>query len=133
MPEHLDLTAWSATLTGLYVLFAGIGALRNPVAWRRMIEEVASSPALQLLCGLLELLVGALVWLANPWVPSDVLACVLKAAGALMMAEALMIAGFCDIYTQFWLRTMNHMHRGWSLFTVVVGLALAVAGMIRFG
>jgi len=132
MQVTLDLTAWSATLLGVYVLFAGIGALRNPAAWRGMIEEVASSPALQLLCGLLELLVGALVYLANPWLPSDLLSTLLKAAGGLMMLEALMIAGFCDIYTQFWLRTLNHMHRGWSILIIVVGIALVVAGQLRF-
>ena len=95
-------------------------------------RHTAASPALQLLCGLLELLVGALVYLANPWVPADLLSCVLKAAGGLMMVEALAIAGFCDIYTQFWLRTLNHMHRGWALFTIVLGIAIAVAGMLRF-
>jgi len=131
MPDPLDLTAWSATLLGVYVLFAGIGALRNASAWRTMIEEIAASPALQLLCGLLELVVGGVVYLANPWVPADLLSCLLKAAGGLMMIEALAIAGFCDIYTQFWLRTLNHMHRGWSILMIVLGLVLAVAGQVR--
>lgn len=129
----LDLTAWSATLLGFYVLFAGIGALRNPAAWQTMIAEVGKSPALQLVAGLLELLVGALVYLANPWVPADLLSCVLKAIGGLMMIEALVIAAFADIYTHFWLRTMNHMHRGWAIFTMLVGLAFAIVGMLRFG
>ncbi len=132
MAVTIDLTAWSATLTGIYILFAGIGALRNPRSWRSMIEEIAASPALQLLAGLLELLVGALVYLANPWVPADLMACVLKAAGGLMMVEALMIAGFCDIYTQFWLRTLNHMHRGWALFMIAAGVVLIAAGQLRF-
>ena len=132
MPETPDLTAWSAALTGLYARVAGIGALRNAQAWRRMIEEVAASPALQLLCGLLELVVGALVYLANPWTPSDLLACAMKAMGGVLMVEALAIAGFCDLYTQFWLRSLNLMHRGWPLFTMALGLALTLAGMLRF-
>lgn len=132
MAVTLDLTAWSATLGGIYILFAGIGAMRNPRAWRTLIEEIAASPALQLLCGLLELVVGALIYLANPWVPADLLSCALKALGGLMMIEALMIAGFCDIYTQFMLRTLNHMHRGWSIFMIVVGIVLFAAGQLRF-
>jgi uncharacterized protein YjeT (DUF2065 family) len=132
MPHMLDLTAWTATLLGLYIVFAGIGALRNPTAWQTMIAEVGKSPAMQLVAGLLELLVGAVVYLANPWVPADLLSCILKAAGGLMLAEALVIAAFCDIYAQFWLRTMNHMHRGWSVFIIVAGAALSVAGMLRF-
>lgn len=133
MHATIDLTAWSATLFGIYMLFAGIGALRNASAWRRMIEEISKSPALQLLAGLLELLVGAIIYLSNPWVPADLLSCVLKAVGGAMMIEALAIAGFADIYTQFALRTINHMHRAWAGFIIVVGLATATAGMLRFG
>lgn len=133
MHATTDLTAWTATLLGLYMLFAGIGALRNASAWRTMIEEIAKSPALQLLAGLLELMVGALVYLANPWVPADLLACVLKAVGGMMMIEALAIAGFADIYTQFTLRTINHLHRAWAGVIIVVGLATATVGMVRFG
>lgn len=128
----IEFTGWSALLLGLYTLFAGIGALRNPAAWRSMIEEVNRSPALQLLCGLLELLVGSLVYLANPWVPSDLLACAMKGIGGIMMLEALVLVGFCDIYAQFWLKNLTHMYRGWALFTVALGLALTVAGGFRF-
>ena len=132
MSLSLDLTAWSAVLGGIYLLFMGIGALRNPTAWHRMVEEIAASPALQLVAGLLEFLVGALVYLANPWVPADILSCVLKAVGGLFMIEAMMITAFCDIYTQFWLRNLQHMSRGWSLFVAVAGIALIVAGQMRF-
>ncbi|MFM2300444.1 MAG: hypothetical protein RLZZ84_180 [Pseudomonadota bacterium] len=132
MNTMLDVTAWSALLLGLSALFAGIGALRKPGIWRTMIGEVEQSPALQFVCGMLELLVGAVIYLANPWVPADVLACVIKALGGVMMIEALAILGFCDIYTQFWLRSLSHMHRGWASSTVLLGLALAIAGAARF-
>lgn len=132
MDTNLDVTAWSALLLGLSALFAGIGALRKPGIWRTMIEEVEKSPALQFVCGMLELLVGTVIYLANPWLPADVLACVIKALGGAMMIEALAILGFCDIYTQFWLRTLSHMHRGWASSTVLLGLALSIAGAARF-
>jgi uncharacterized protein YjeT (DUF2065 family) len=133
MPAMIDLTAWTATLLGFYVLFSGIGAMRTPNAWRKMIEEISESPAMQLVAGLLELFVGSVIYIANPWVPADLLSCVLKGIGGLMIMEALFISGFCDIYTHFWLRTMNHMHRGWALLMIVVGAVLAVLGMLRFG
>lgn len=129
--QTFDPTAWVAMLLGLTALFAGIGALRKPGAWRTMIEEVERSPALQFLCGMMELVIGAVVYLANPWLPSDILACVLKAMGGLMMVEALAILGFVDIYTQFWLRSLTHMHRGWALSTVALGLVLTVGGAAR--
>ena len=61
MPLPFDPTAWSAMLLGLTALFAGIGALRKPGAWRVMLDEVERSPALQFLCGLMELVIGTVV------------------------------------------------------------------------
>ncbi len=133
MDTSLNVTAWSAVLLGLSAVFAGIGALRKPGIWRTMIDEVERSPALQFVCGMLELLVGTVIFLANPWIPSDILSCIIKTLGGAMMIEALMILGFCDIYTQFWLRTLSHMHRGWAMSTVALGLVLSVAGAVHFG
>ena len=132
MAVTMDLTAWTGTLVGLYMLFAGIGALRNASAWRTMIAEIDKSPGFQVVVGALELLIGAMIYLANPWAPADILACVLKAFGGLMMIEALVVVGFFDIYAQFWLRTLNHMHRGWAALTFVAGVALTIAGTMRF-
>ncbi len=133
MDTSLNVTAWSAVLLGLSAVFAGIGALRKPGIWRTMIDEVERSPALQFVCGMLELLVGTVIYLANPWIPSDILSCIIKTLGGAMMIEALMILGFCDIYAQFWLRTLSHMHRGWAMSTVALGLVLSVAGAVHFG
>lgn len=132
MTQPLDAPAWSALLLGMAALFAGIGALRRPGIWRTMVEEIEASPALQFLAGMMELVIGALVYLANPWAPADVLACVMKGLGGLMMIEAVAILGFADIYSQLWIRTLSHMHRGWALFTLLFGLALNVAGAVRF-
>ena len=132
MNDTIDLTAWSGLVLGLTALFAGIGALRKPGAWRTMLEEVEGSPALQFLCGMLELVVGTVVYLINPWAPADLLSCVLKGMGGLMMIEALAILGFVDIYSQFWLKNLTHMHRGWATATSLFGLVLAVASALRF-
>ncbi|MGE3690939.1 MAG: hypothetical protein AB7F98_06125 [Novosphingobium sp.] len=132
MGDKFDATTWSALLLGLYTLFAGIGALRNPDTWRKMIEEVNGSPALQLVAGLLELMLGSAVYLANPWLPADILTCIMKTIGGIMMIEALAIIGFCDLYAGFWLKNLTHMHRGWAIFTVLMGLGLGVAGSVRF-
>lgn len=132
MNDTLDATAWSGLVLGLTALFAGIGALRKPGAWRTMLEEVEGSPALQFLCGMLELVVGTVAYLANPWVPADLLSCVMKGMGGLMMIEALVILGFVDIYSQFWLKNLSFMHRGWAMTTSLFGLVLAVVSAARF-
>ena len=132
MHQTIDFAAWSSLLLGMAALFAGIGALRKPGIWRTMIDEIEASPSLQFICGMLELLIAGLVYLANPWVPDDLLSCALKAMAGLMMIEALAILGFVDIYTQLWVRSLAHMHRGWASFTSLIGLVLAVAGAARF-
>ncbi len=132
MDQTIDATAWSGLLLGLAALAAGVGALRKPGIWRTMIAEVERSPSLQFVCGMLELLVGAIVYLANPWIPANLMSCILKSMGGLMMFEALAILAFCDIYTQFWLRSLGNMHRGWAMFTIAMGLALAVPSLFRF-
>ncbi len=97
-----------------------------------MIVEVSASPSLQLVAGLLELLFGTAVYLANPWLPADVLTCIMKTIGGIMMSEALVLIAFCDLYSGFWLRNLTHMHRGWALFSMAMGLGLSVAGFVRF-
>ena len=128
MTNEIDVTGWSALLLGLAALFAGIGALRQPGIWKSMVDEIFASPSLQFLSGMLELLTGTLVYLANPWLPADVLACVMKGLGGLMMAEALVILGFCDIYSQLWVKYLAAMHRGWAAFTALFGAGLTIAG-----
>lgn len=132
MDQAFDPTAWSATLLGLFGVAVAIGALRQPGIWGRMVGEIESSPALQLLCGFVELFVGAAIYLLNPWVPADLLATMMKAVGGLMMAEALVVMAISDLYFQTWLKNLAAMRRGWPLFTLLVGLVLAGAGMVRF-
>jgi len=81
---------------------------------------------------MLELVVGSAVYLNNPWVPSDLLTCVMKTMGGLMIFEALAILSLVDVYTQLWLRSLGNFHRGWAGITTAIGLVLSVLGMLRF-
>ena len=128
----MDLTAWTSTLLGLAGFAAGLGALRRPGIWQTMIGEVEKSPSLQFVCGMLELVVGALTYLANPWVPADLLACILKGLGGLMMIEALTILALVDVYSQLWLRNLGNFSRGWAAITTAISLVLTIVGMARF-
>ncbi len=132
MPETFDPTAWTAALLGLFAVFAAIGALRQPGTWRTMIDEIDKSPALQLIGGLLELFLGAAIYLVNPWDPMDIVACVMKGIGGLMMLEALVVMGFSDLYFHFWLKNLAAMHRGWAIITLLLGGVLALGGLGRF-
>lgn len=131
--EPIDPTAWSALLMGLVALFVGLGAWRQPGLWDRMIKEIEASPALQLLCGMTEILTGAIAYLANPWLPDDILTCIMKAVGGFMIAEGLVILGFCDLYLHMWLKNLGALDRRWAVVTMAWGLALAGPALLRFG
>ena len=74
---------------------------------------------------------AAAIYLANPWIPADILTCIMKAIGGIMMIEALVVLAFSDLYFHFWLRNLAHMQRAWVVVTLVFGLALTVAGLMR--
>lgn len=132
MDMMTDMTGWTALALGLFTLFVAIGAFRKPGVWQTVVKEVEESPALQLVSGMLELVTGTAVWLLNPWIPADILTCIMKSLGAAMVIEALFVLGFSDLYFHFWLRNLSHMHRGWAVVTLVAGIALTVAAMMRF-
>lgn len=132
MTHTIDPVAWSATLLGLFGMAVAVGALRQPGMWAQMVEEIEKSPALQLLCGFVELFVGAAIYLLNPWDPADLLSTLMKALGGLMMAEALVVMAIPDLYFQMWLKNLAAMRRGWPLVTLVIGAGIAAAGMMRF-
>lgn len=133
MADMGDPTGVTGLLIGLFTLAAAIGALRKPGLWRQMVQEIEDSPALQLLCGFAELATGAVVFLTNPWLPDDLLTCIMKSLGAMMMIEALAITAMSDLYFHFWLKNLAHLHRTWALATLVLGGALTLASGMRFG
>ena len=132
MTQTIDPVAWSATLLGLFGISVAIGALRQPGIWAQMVDEIEKSPALQFLSGFAELFVGAAIYLLNPWNPDDLLSIVMKVLGGMMMAEALVVMAISDLYFQTWLKNLAAMQRGWPVVTLLVGVVLAGAGMMRF-
>ena len=132
MPGTIDPTGWTATLTGVFAIFAAIGAFRQPRAWQTMIDELQRSPALQLIAGWMELALGAAIFLLNPWSPPDLLACAMKVIGGFMMAEALAVTAFSDLYFHFWLKSLGGVNRSWVVLTLIFGLVFAMAGIARF-
>lgn len=132
MPEFLLAPAWTAIFIGLFALFAGIGELRKPGHWHKLIEEIVNSPALQMVTGLVELFLGAVVYLANPWASPDWLSSLLSVIGGLMCIEALAVIAFSDVYMAFWLRRFGPLSKLWSWCSVVIGTMLIAVGLLHF-
>lgn len=128
--------AWSALFMGLFLIATAIGELRRPGMWHGMIEEIERSPALQMVAGLLELGLGAAIYLAcrggSGFWPGDWLALAMMAVAGLMVAEALIVMAFSDIYIRFWMRKLGTKTRGWALFVLILGAALCAVALARF-
>ncbi|WP_333605520.1 hypothetical protein [Novosphingobium sp.] len=132
MPDLSLAPAWTALFLGLFALFAGVGELRKPGHWQKLIEEIAASPALQLVTGLLELFLGAVIYLANPWASYDWLSSLLSVVGGLMCVEALVVVAFSDVYLAFWVRRFGPLSKLWTWCSILIGLALIAMSALHF-
>ena len=131
MAPETDLTGWSSLLLGLFALAACIAEFRRAGTWKTMLEQMVASPAIILNVGLLELVLGAIVYLTNPWAPQDWLASLMKILGGLMMLEALVTLAVGDLYLDFWLKHVGEALRAWAVVILLVGVALMIAGIHR--
>ncbi|GGZ14706.1 hypothetical protein [Novosphingobium colocasiae] len=132
MPDMNLIPAWTALFMGLFGFFVGIGALRRPDHWERLLAEIAASPALQVVTGLVEMAIGGVVYLANPWDSADWLSSALAVVGGLLVLEALAIIAFSDIYLAFWVRRFGPLARLWAWCSIAVGVAAMVIAALRF-
>lgn len=132
MLDTIDAVAWTSLLLGLFLLATAIGGLRRPGMWRAMLREIEASPALQLIVGMVELALGAAIYLANPWNPQDWLSALMTILGGLMIVEALVFLVIADLYLRFWLPRLGTDWRGWAIISFLIGLWLTAAGTLRF-
>ncbi|WP_395328018.1 hypothetical protein WBP06_12280 [Novosphingobium sp. BL-8H] len=132
MNDLVLMPDWSGLFLGLFALFAGIGELRKPGHWQRMMDEITRSPALQVITALIELFVGAIVYIVNPWSSPGWLAHVMSVLGALMCIEALLILAFSDRYLPILARRLGVMARVWAIVSVAFGLILIVLALPGF-
>ena len=132
MPDLALAPAWTALFLGLFALFAGIGELRQGGHWQKLLEEMSASPALQLITALLELFLGAAIYIVNPWASADWLSSAMSVLGGLMIIEALVVLAFSDVYMAFWLRRFGPLSKLWAWLSIAFGLALTAAGIAHF-
>lgn len=132
MPDLSLAPAWTALFLGLFALFAGVGEFRKPGHWQKLIQEIVASPALQMVTGLVELFLGAVIYLANPWASPDWLSSLMSVVGGVMCIEALAVVAFSDVYLAFWLRRFGPLSRLWTWFSILLGVALIVVGALHF-
>ena len=132
MPDISLAPAWAALFLGLFALFAGLGELRKAGHWEKLLAEISASPALQMITGLVELALGAVIYAANPWGSTDWLASAMSVIGGFMCLEALAILAFSDVYMAFWLRRFGLLSKLWVAISMILGIALIAVALPRF-
>jgi len=131
MAESPDIPAWIALFLGLYALAAGIGELRAPNTWWTMLKEFERSPALRFVTGLVVLILGAAIYLVNPWQPADWLAIAVTAMAGIAVAEGLLILAAGERFLHLARALLGRAGRAWAAFAALFGLAAIVVGLSR--
>lgn len=126
-----NITGWITFFIGLYAIAAGAGEFRQPGYWAKMVQEVRASSALQFLTGLLTLVLGAAVYLVNPWNPADLLSILITVMGAGMFIEGALILAAGDWFLNFAGKLIGSGNRLWAGFSIILGLAAVFAAIVR--
>jgi uncharacterized protein YjeT (DUF2065 family) len=126
-----DITGWITLFFGLYGLAAGVGEFRNPGFWSKMVREIAASSAMQFLTGMVTLILGAVIYLVNPFDPTDWLSILITVIGGWIIVEGLLILAFGDWFMDFSARLMGKGGRVWAMLAILFGFAAAFVGLFR--
>jgi hypothetical protein len=131
MAETQDISAWIALFLGLYSLAAAVGEFRSPGTWMTMLKDFERSAGLRFLTGLICLVLGAAIYLVNPWNPRDWLSIAVSALGGLCAAEGLLILAAGDRFLGFARALMGRSNAFWTGFSAIFGIAAIAVALAR--
>ena len=125
------ITAWITFFFGLYAFAAGLGELRQPGFWADMLSDVKRSRALQFLTGMITLVLGATIFLVNPFNPADWLSILITVLGAWIFLEGVLIFAFGDWFLNFAGKMMGSGLRIWAIFSLILGILIIFVALWR--
>lgn len=131
-----NITGWITFFIGLYALAAGAGEFRRPGFWAQTVREIKASSALQFLTGFFVLVLGAVIYLVNPYNPADWLSILITVMGAWIFIEGFLIFAFGDWFLKFAGKMMGSgrddgAQRIWAGLSVVIGIAAIFVALVR--
>ncbi len=113
---------------GLYMLAIGSGALLAPERWAKLGDEMAESPGLSIVMGLVTFAIGAALLGVHHGL-GDPLQILVSAIGAIGALEGLLILAvprvMIAIGAPFFARP-----RGWAIFITALGLLFILIGLL---
>lgn len=131
MAETATIPAWILLFFGIYALAASLGEFRQPGFWKSMIDDFEKVPALRFLTGIVCLVLGAAIYLTNPWVPGDWLSVVVTVIGGWVVVEGVMFLAFGDKFVKLSALMMGGGMRIWAIVGAVMGAAMVVFALTR--
>jgi len=126
-----DIAAWIILLTGIYSIAASVGELRKPGMWLSMIDNIAGTVAIRFLTGIVLIAMGGAVYLVGSWDTDDWMVIVVKVLGGWMIIEGALFLAFGDAFIAFGRKMMAAATRVWALLSLVLGIALTIAAVLR--
>jgi len=121
------LTLYLAQAIGLYVLLVGLSGLARPQRWAALIDDLATSPALQFIAGVLVFAIGVALILAHSHV-TDALAIIVTLVGWLALLEGALLIAVPDPLIRLGRLAVRYT-RIWAILCIVIGLLLGLAGV----
>lgn len=131
MAEAHDVPAWILLFFGIYALAASLGEFRQPGFWKSMIDDFERVPALRFLTGIVCIVLGAAIYLTNPWIPRDWMSVVVTVIGGWVVVEGVMFLAFGDKFIKLSALMMGGGMRIWAIAGAAGGGAMIVAALLR--
>ena len=122
------LTLWLAQAIGLYLILIGLAGLANPRRWQAVIEEVRTSPALQLIGGVLAFTLGATIAILHSLLTDPLAIAVTLIGWAAMLKGALLIAVPGPLMRVA--ASSLGFVRLWSIALLILGLLIGISGLL---
>tara|TARA_A100001391_G_scaffold83275_2_gene54494 strand:+ start:2185 stop:2586 length:402 start_codon:yes stop_codon:yes gene_type:complete len=131
MAQFTDLSGGLAFFAGLFALALGFAELRVRGFYLELLSEWEHAPGLRFLTGVVFVLVGAAIYLANPWQVGDPLAMVVTALGGAIVAAGLAFVAVGERMMALARRLVGVRGRGWAYALVACGVLLVAATYAR--
>ena len=131
MADQSNISEWILLFFGLYSLAAGIGEFRQPGFWMSLFDDFSNTPSLRFLTGIICLVMGAAIYLTNPWDPGDWMSVVVTVIGGWIVIEGLAFLAFGDRFIRFAAAMMGSGQRVWAIIASVLGVAMIALPLMR--
>jgi hypothetical protein len=96
-----------------------------------MFDDFSGTPSLRFLTGIICLVMGAAIYLANPWDPADWMSVVVTVIGGWIVIEGLAFLAFGDRFIPIVATVLGSNQRFWAVIACVLGVVIIALPLMR--